>query len=59
MVGTPYSRPEFKFCYKALKELWNARTDIERAIFKKNLIKMRTLYHNLNDEQGVAANRIS
>lgn len=44
MVGTPYSRAEFRFCYKALKELWNAQTETERAIFKRNLIKLRALY---------------
>ncbi len=53
MAGQPYSKQEFRFCYRALLALWRADSKLQRENAKAELIKVRTLYHSLHDEMGV------
>lgn len=42
------SRDEFRFCYKALRALWSARTPDEIYTAKRELRKVTELYRALN-----------
>ena len=42
------SREEFRFCYKALRALWAARTYDECVVAKREFVKVLNLHRALN-----------
>ncbi|WP_396190657.1 hypothetical protein [Flavobacterium sp.] len=48
MINKPFTKEEFKFCYRALFILWRARDEYGIREAKRSLNKMRGLYSILH-----------